>query len=195
MKRTAGFAAALAVGCLAMALPAQTRPDFSGRWTSAPEPVADAPAAGERGAARGAARGRGGRGRGAAAGDMGSGWGETITITQDARALVVEYPFFSRGDLQPPLRFTYALDGTPTTNAVTMGRGRQEQSARARWDGDALVLSSTYTFPHPETAKPVEGTVTRTLSLASPTTMVVEVTRSGVLGGAPSTTRTTYRKL
>lgn len=192
MKRRAGFAAALAVGCFGLMLPAQTRPDFSGRWTSAPEPAADAPTAG-----RGAASGRGrGRGRGAAAaGDMGSGWGELITITQDAKALVVEYPFFSRGDLQPPLRFTYALDGTPTTNTVTMGRGFQEQTARARWDGDALVLSSSYTFPHPETGQKVDGTVTRTLSLASPTTMVVEVTRSGVLGGQPSTTRTTYRKV
>jgi hypothetical protein len=126
---------------------------------------------------------------------MGSGWGETITITQDPTHLTVEYAFFSRGDLQPPLRFTYALDGTPTINAVTMGRGRQEQPSRARWEGDALILTASYTFAHPGTGEPVEGTVTRTLSLASPTAMIVEVTRSGVLGGPASTTRTTYRKL
>jgi hypothetical protein len=190
MRRTARFATVLALGCLVVVLPAQSRPDFSGRWTSAPEPAADAP---QRGGARGT--GRGGRGRGARVGDMGAGWGETITITQDTARLTVEYAFFSRGDLQPPLRFTYALDGTPTINTVMMGHGRQEQPSRARWEGDALILTSTYTFAHPATGEPVEGTVTRTLSLASPTAMIVEVTRSGVLGGPASTTRATYRKL
>jgi len=196
MRRTAAWLGALAISGVVVALPAQSRPDFSGRWTSAPEPAADAPpAAGERG--RGAARGgrRGGGGRAARAGDMGSGWGTVITITQDARRLTVEYAFFARGDLQPPLRYTYALDGTPTTNAVTMGRGVQEERSRATWDGGSLVITSTYTFAHPETGEPVEGTLTRTLSLESPTTMVVEVSRAGVLGGPPNTTRTVYRKL
>jgi hypothetical protein len=190
MRRTARLATVLALGCLVVVLPAQSQPEFSGRWTSAPEPAADGR---QPGGARGA--GRAGRGRGARVGDMGTGWGETITITQDTTRLTVEYAFFSRGDLQPPLRFTYALDGTPTINAVMMGRGRQEQSSRARWEGDALILSSSYTFVHPATGEPVEGTVTRKLSLSSPTAMIVEVTRSGVLGGPTSTTRTTYRKL
>ena len=190
MRGMARIATGLALSCLVVVLPAQSRPDFSGRWTSAPEPAADGP---QRGGAPGP--GQGGRGRGARVGDMGAGWGETITITQNATRLTVEYAFFSRGDLQPPLRFTFALDGTPTINAVMMGRGRQEQPSRARWEGDALVLTSSYTFAHPTTGEPVEGTVTRTLSLASSTAMIVEVTRSGVLGGPASTTHTTYRKL
>jgi hypothetical protein len=179
----------LALAYVVAPLPAQSHPDFSGRWTSAPEPPADAPPAGERG------RGRRGGGRGARSGDMGSGWGDVITVTQDARLLTVEYAFFSRGDLQPPLRYTYALDGSPTTNTVTMGRGEQPQRSRAIWNGSALVITSSYTFAHPGTGAPVEGALTRTLTLESPTTMVVEVMRAGVLGGPASTTRTTYRKL
>jgi hypothetical protein len=196
MRRTAAWLGALAISGVVVALPAQSRPDFSGRWTSAPEPAADAPpAGGERG--RGAARGgrRGGGGRAARAGDMGSGWGTVVTITQDAKLLTVEYAFFARGDLQPPLRYTYALDGTPTTNAISMGRGEQEQRSRAAWEGNALLITSAYSFAHPGTGEPVAGTVRRRLTLESPGTMVVEVTRDGVLGGPASTTRTTYRKL
>ena len=194
MRRTVSMIAALAVGSFAIVLPAQSRPDFSGRWTTAPAPAADAPAPGaERG--RGAARGRRGGGRAAAAGDMGSGWGDVITIAQDATQLVVEYPFFARGDLQPPLRYTFALDGTPTTNVVMMGRGEQAQESRAAWDGTALVITSSYTFAHPGTGEPVPGTMRQRLVLESPTSLVIEVTRDGVLGGPASTTRRTYRKI
>jgi hypothetical protein len=37
--------------------------------------------------------------------------------------------------------------------------------------------------------------MTRRLTLESPTSLVVEVTRAGVLGGKPSVTKTTYRKI
>ena len=36
---------------------------------------------------------------------MGSGWGSPLTITQDAKQLVVEQTLFSRCDMQPQLRF------------------------------------------------------------------------------------------
>ena len=192
MTRLAYGVAVFALGG-AVTLPVQARPDFSGRWTTAPEPASAVTPGAQRGAETG--RRAGGGGRGARVGDMGSGWGDSITITQDAKQLTVEVAFFARGDLQPPLRFTYALDGTPTTNAVAMGRGTQEQGSRARWNGDALVIASSYTFANPATGKPITGTLTRTLSLTSPTTLVIEVTRDGVLGGPASTTRTTYRKL
>ena len=41
---------------------------------------------------------------------------------------------------------------------------------------------------------PFTAEVLRKLSLESPTTLVVEVTRGGVLGGPASTTRSIYRK-
>ena len=157
--------------CLAASLAnAATAPDFSGRWT------ADAgPAAGARG-------------------DMGSGWGSPITITQDAGKLTVEYAFFARGDMQPPLRFVYALDGSATKNSVMMGRGVQSQSSTVAWNGDSLVITTIHAFTDPGTGKPVTEEVKQSLRLDSPTVLVVETTRAGVLGGLSSTTKTTYRK-
>jgi hypothetical protein len=180
-------------------LSAQAKPDFSGRWTTAPDPAAAAPSAGApaAGAGRATAAGpqRGGGQPGGRAGDMGSGWGSTITITQDAERLTVEYMFFTRGDMQPPLKFVYALDGSETKNSVMMGHGIQVQSSRAKWDADRLVITTTHTFTDPDTGKPMTTDVTQTLSLDSPASLVVATTRPGVLGGAPTSTRTVYRKL
>jgi hypothetical protein len=126
---------------------------------------------------------------------MGSGWGSTITIAQDASRLTVEYAFFARGDMQPPLRFAYPLDGSEAKNTVMMGQGMQVQSSRASWEGDKLVITTRHTFTNPETRKPETAEVRHVLTLESPTSLVVEVTRNGVLGGAPTTTKTVYRKL
>ena len=176
--------------------------DFSGRWTTEFEPGAPvaapgtAPAVGQAagGGAAPQAPGRGG-GRGAARGDMGSGWGPTITVTQDARQLVIEYAVFARGDMQPPLKFLYALDGSETKNTVMMGRGMQTQTSRTAWDGTRLKITTAHTLTDPATNKPLTALVTQTLSLASPTELVVETVRAGVLGGPDTTTRTVYRKL
>ena len=164
MKRVAWFCSAAAIGLFAAALAAQTRPDFSGRWTSAP------------------------------VGDMGSGWGSNVTITQDARRLRVEYEFFTPDDMQPPLIFVYALDGTETENSVMMGRGRQVQVSKTEWVGDRLVITTRHTFKHPETGQTITSEVKQKLSLESPDLLIVEAERSGVLGGPPFTTRTAYRK-
>jgi hypothetical protein len=150
------------------------RPDFSGRWT------ADVPAP---------PAGRAGGGRA----DMGSGWGSPLDITQDAQKLTVQYAFFGRGDMQPPLRFIYNLDGSPSTNTLMMGRGMQSQTARASWNGDKLVITTMHTLADPATGKPINAEVTQTLSLDAGS-LVVETTRAGVMGGPPSTTKTTYKK-
>jgi hypothetical protein len=188
MKRMANILSLVTVVLLAVNVTAQTRPDFSGRWTSEPEPTTASPGGGGQ---TGAARSGGGR---SASGDMGSGWGANITITQTANRLTVEYAFFARGDMQPPLKFVYALDGSETKNSVMMGRGIQTQTSKTAWEGDKLVITTAHSFTHPETGQPMTSEVRQTLSLESPTSLVVETTRSGVLGGAPSTTRTAYRK-
>ena len=148
------------------AVSVQAPPDLSGRWAAEP----------------------------AQAGDMGSGWGPAITITQDTARLTVEYAFFGRGDMQPPLRFVYALDGSATKNTVMMGRGVQEQTSRAAWQGGALVITTTHGFTDPQTGKPAVVEVKRTLALDAAGSLVVEATRGGVLGGPPSTSRTIYKK-
>jgi hypothetical protein len=185
---TAGF---MVGACVASAAVTQT--DFSGRWATDPDPAAQPPA----GAApqRGAGPGAPGPGRGGARGDMGSGWGPTITITQNATSLTVEYAFFARGDMQPPLRFVYGLDGSETKNTVMMGHGMQTQTSRTRWDGAKLIITTRHAFTDPATNKPATTEVTQALSLESPTSLVVEVTRAGAAGGPPTTTKTTYRKL
>jgi hypothetical protein len=126
---------------------------------------------------------------------MGSGWGSPITIAQDAGKLTVEYVFFARGDMQPPLKFTYALDGSESKNTVMMGQGMQLQRSTTTWEGEALVITTIHTFTDPASGTPATAEVKQKLSLETPTSLVVETTRAGVLGGPPSTTRTVYRKL
>jgi hypothetical protein len=167
--------AVLAVGAQAAI---QAPADFSGRWTI--EAATAEPA--------------GGRGRGAARGDMGSGWSPTITIAQNEKQLIVESIVYQRSDLQPQPRFVYALDGSETRNTVLMGRGAQVQSSRTKWDGNRLQITTSHTFADPATGKATTMDVTQTLSLESPNRLVVEVTRSGALGGQPSTTKTVYTK-
>jgi hypothetical protein len=87
------------------------RTDFSGRWTLVPEP-AGTPAA-------------------RATPGMGTGWGPEISIAQDAKALTIEFPTFARGDMQPPTRLVYLLDGSQSRNTINSGRGPQEQVATA----------------------------------------------------------------
>ena len=125
---------------------------------------------------------------------MGSGWGPTITLSQNEGALKLEWAIFSRGDLQPPLVFTYLFDGSEHVNAFMMGRGLEKQASRTKWDGSKLVITTTQAFPNLVPGQTVQSVVTRTLSLESPTSLVVETTRSGALGGQPSTTRTVYTK-
>ena len=173
MTRTIWLVAIAVSGWLAVGLESQTPTDFSGRWTAEPAPVAEPSAA---------------------RGDMGSGWGPTITITQDTKQLVVEPLVFTRYDLQPQPRFVYALDGSESRNTAMMGRGFQHQSSHARWEGQSLTIATVHSFADPASGQPLTVDVTQKLSLESPNTLVVDVTRSGALGGRPSTTRTVYTK-
>jgi hypothetical protein len=174
--------AALYLTAASAGVPAQPPADFSGQWTLEAPAIASTEAVPGRPAVA------------AAPGSMGSGWGLTIAIAQDANALRVEYTIFSRYDLQPPLTFTYPLDGSEGRNTVMMGRGEQVESSRARWDGRSLVIVTTYQVADRAAGKPFTAEVTRRLSLESPTTLIVDATRTGVLGGPASTTRSVYRK-
>ena len=109
--------------------------------------------------------------------------------------MTVEYAFFTRGDMQPPLKFVYALDGSESKNTVMMGRGLQVQTSRTTWTGDSLVITSAYSFTDPQSGKPAIAEVKRTLKLESPTSLSIETVYGGVLGGPATTTRTVYRKI
>jgi hypothetical protein len=186
------LAGAFAIGLCASTAAAQIRPDFSGRWTVDSTALAELQTVSDS-AAR-AVR-AGGASDARPADDMGSGWGRTITIAQDADRLTVEYEFFTRYDMQPPLRFVFALDGSETKNSVNMGHGPQAQTSRTAWRGDTLVITTTHTFPHPANGRPMTSDVTRTLSLVSSSSLRVETVIGKALGGPPTTTRTIYRKI
>ena len=99
-----------------------------------------------------------------------------------------------RGDMQPPLKFVYALDGTETKNSVMMGRGIQVQTSKTAWDGEKLVITTTHSFDNPANGQAMKMEVKQTLMLSLPASLVVETTRSGMLGGPATTTRTVYKK-
>lgn len=140
------------------------RPDFSGRWAADPTT------------------------------DMGSGWGSTMTIAQSADQLTVEVAAFTRYDMQPPVRFVYALDGSETRNTVLMGRGTQALASRTTWAGPVLGITTVFSYADAISGAPATIEVTHKLALESPTSLVVEVTRGGVDGAKPSTTRTVFKK-
>lgn len=198
VRRLARLLSVSVVTVFAITVTGQSRPDFSGQWSMEPESTQTPTTTGGSGQAvtqpgGGGDRASGGR-RAIRSGNMGSGWGSNITVTQDPQRLTVEYMFFTRGDMQPPLKFVYALDGSESRNSVMMGRGIQVQTSKARWDGDKLVITTVHTFAHPETGQPMTSELKQTLSLESPDRLIVEAARSGVLGGPTSTTRAIYKK-
>ena len=197
MNRTAVLAASLsALAASVLQAQATERPNFAGQWsTEAAAPARGAPGAPGGGAAPGGARGGapGGGGGGGGAPTMGSGWGPTITITQTSAQMVVEYSVFARGDMQAPFKFTYVFGGS-SSNTVMMGRGMQTQKSQTAWKGDTLVITTEHSFPDPVSGKATPYSITQALTLASPTSLVVQASRPAILGGAASTTTTTYTK-
>lgn len=100
----------IASAALGSHVAAQVRPDYSGPWT-----VEDSvTSSGER-----------------RTGDVGSGWGSTISITQDDRQLTVEYAFFERRDMQPPLSFVFALGGRSCAGTLFVCRASEVQGVMA----------------------------------------------------------------
>ena len=183
MRGLTGMLSVVTVGMLATGTAAQERADFSGAWTSPPLPAS-----------------RGGPDYLPAA-LPGTGWGSEFTIIQAGDQLVVERIFYSRGDLQPVLKFRYALDGTETVNGFWMGRGVQEQVSRVEWEGDNLVITTVHGFVNPEDGRTETQEVRQVLTLRWSTrspayepSLVLETTASGVLGGPPTSVRTVYTK-
>ena len=188
MKRMAAIVSALAIGVTAGDASALQRPDFSGDWTldEATQQVGRRGGGGQRGGQRG--------GGGSTPGDMGSGWGRALTMTQDASMLTVQYDFFVRGDLQPPMKFVYALDGRERSTNVMLGRGIQKQTSRATWQADTLVITTVHDVNEPDIGGNARVEVRRRLWLASPDSLIVEATRSGVMGGEGVVSRVAYRR-
>lgn len=122
-------------------------------------------------------------------GDMGSGWGSPLTLTLRPDSLIVEYVWYTAYDLQPPVRLAFAADGQESFNGVMVGHATMRQRSRLARRDSALVITTQHDVPGGGTVE-----VRQTLALESPTSLIVETTRAGALGGPATTTRTRYAK-
>ncbi len=164
--------------------PALPNPDFSGTWSTSV--VSAAPPTG--------------RPAVPPVPTLGSGWGDKLSIVHHENELVVERVFFVPREIQPLIKYRYALNGQATENAIPMGRTGPAPVSTATWEGNRLVISTKHTFQNPADGQWLTGEVTQTLWLQpaarSPfePSLVVETTRSGVLGGPSATNRTVYTR-
>lgn len=117
--------------------------------------------------------------------------GATLTITQTATTMVLEYKgcvdVQHDAALDPapmPEKRAYALDGSASRNTVA-GRGGAptEQVSTATWAGNRLVVTTAIGV----------GEEKRAFSLAGDT-LVIETSAPAPNGGAPNVTRATYTR-
>jgi len=175
--RTAAFAAAL----MAAAPLAAQRPDFSGTWVRV-----DSAPSGRSVAATGDAAFR--------TGDMGSGWGSPLTMTQTADRLTVVFDFFIAYDLQPKVRYAYALDGVASKNVVPVGPMETPTRSTANWDGAVLVITTTFPAPPGVNAPPGSTELRQLLSLDANGRLIIEAMRRGAAGTANTVVSTYTRR-
>jgi len=120
MKRMLALVVTAAIVTSSLAVLAQTRPNFAGKWTLVPDPNAAAPA---------------GRGRG-------GGLGQVFTAAQDEKTLTVITSNPQVGDIKA----VYNLDGSETKNPITFGGQTVERTSKVKWDGAKLIITSTTNF-------------------------------------------------
>ena len=112
------------------------------------------------------------------------GLGQAATITQDASTLTI-----TRSIQAGEFTSTYKLDGTESKNTMTIQGNAVEQLSKAKWDGAKLLINTSMSFK----GTPVETSMT--MSLDPSGSLIVESTRPDFQGGgAPVTTKTTYKK-
>jgi hypothetical protein len=132
---------------------AQTRPGFSGTWTFVPPSSAQA-----------------------ADQPFQRTWsGDPVTIDQDATTITIAYVSGSRAHM--PVKTIFNLDGSERVNINrnTSQPAGQEQASRAAWQGTKLALTTMVPRVTNGTPDPVE--ITEVLSLDSPMSLSVHITR------------------
>jgi hypothetical protein len=131
---------------------------------------------------------------------LGSGWGEKISIVQTADHLDVERISFTPREQQATVHYHFLLNGSSSENEVNMGRMDNKTTSTTTWEGNRLVITTSYPYPNPKNGQWLKGKVSQTLWLQATNsppwepTLVVETTREGVLGGLTTTNRTVYSK-
>lgn len=117
-----------------------------------------------------------------------------FAITRHPDRLIVEYQFFSAYDLQPRIRFTFALDGSESRNTVMIGHASVEHRSTVAWSGDTLIIRTTVPAPAGPDGRLRAAELRQALSLDSTGVLTVEATRFAATGAVAGTTRTTYTR-
>jgi hypothetical protein len=178
MRRSTALMSVAAVALMASNAFAQAKPNFAGTWNMVQDPAAQQAAGGGGGGGGGGGRRGGGGGGGGFA-------GMTFTVAQDANTVTI-----TRTQGENTVTTKYMLDGTDSKNSV-MGRGGQatEVVSKAKWDGNALVISTTRMMG--------ENSVTTTQKVwIEGDALVVENTSPNFQDptAAPTVRKTTYKK-
>jgi hypothetical protein len=159
MRKAAVFMSAAALILSATTVSAQGK-NLAGTWTVVADPAAPAP-------------GRGG----------GRGLGQGATISQDSKTLTV-----TRTTQNGEVKTVYNIDGTDSKNTLTMGGNSVEQTSKARWEGDKLIIDTKMNMNGNDIASSMS------LWIDAGGQLVVESTGAGRGGGPPTTTKMTYKK-
>ena len=116
-------------------------------------------------------------------GGMG-GLGQEATITQDASTLTI-----TRTNQMGTFTSNYKLDGSESRNTLNIQGNSVDQMSTTKWDSGKLLVNTKMDFG----GNPVE--VKMVMSLDPSGNLVVETTRPDFQGGgAPITTKMTYKK-
>ena len=114
----------------------------------------------------------------------GGGLGQEAIITQDASSITIK-----RTTQMGEITSTYKLDGSESKNTLNFQGNAIEQISRTKWDGGTLKVDTTMSFD----GNPVQ--VTMSMSLDPSGNLLIESTRPDFQGGgAPVTTKATYKK-
>ena len=140
---------------------------FAGTWNQVVDP-----------AQQQAAGGRGGRGGGGGIGFAGM----TFTVAQDANSVTI-----TRTQGENTVTTKFMTDGTDSKNTIQGRGGPQEIVSKAKWEGNALVISTTRTMG--------ENTFTTTQKVwIENGDLVVENTQPNPQGGDAIVRKVTYKK-
>jgi hypothetical protein len=182
MRRVTQATTTIATVLFAATLFAQSKPNFTGKWTQFdPDPAAAAAAGG------------GGRGRGGMMG--GGGLGQNVTLALDGNVLKVE-----RMQGQTAVKEEYKLDGTEGKNTLPAfrdGGTPTDVLYTAKWESSKLVIATKQTVAMRDQSMTIE--MKRELSLDASGNLVVVTTRTGgMMGGgggqAPAPVTVKYKK-
>ena len=109
---------------------------------------------------------------------------QTLTIVQDAKTLTV-----TRTIQMGEFTTVYNLDGSESKNTLNFNGNSIDQVSKTKWDAEKLIVNTTMSFEN----TPVEFSMVISQDTAG--TLGLETTRPDFQGGgAPITTKATYKK-